>query len=211
LTQNPHETHVPKDWIKKVQANWAPLFHAAVWLASIVATFIVLPYESSPGLANFARFQIAIITGLLFVCSRYWGSRKATLAWSIATVIFALGSTWSYFGYYGFMRAWTAASPKGPNSRVLIGAKYTSFALEQREKFRRQNDYYPDDDRLVELNAGVKDLWSDADIQQRGQVLMALYIGLMALSASSAISVTQALACATGPTTSLRVQPNPPT
>lgn len=197
---------VPKEWIEHVRKIWAPLFHAAVWLASIVATFIIVPFGSSPGLANFARFQIAIITGLLFVCSRYWGSRNATLAWSIATAIFMLGSTWSYFGYYGSMHAWTAANPGNPDSRLLIGSKYTPLAQQQREQFRNDNKYYPDDDRLVELNAGVKGLWSEADIQRHGQILMAFYIGLMALSAASVISVTQALACATRPSASIPTQ-----
>jgi hypothetical protein len=84
-------------------------------------------------------------------------------------------------------------------SRTVIGTKYTPWGQQKREEFRAKNGYYPDDDRLVELNTRVKDLWPDSEIELHRELLMAFYIVSITLSAACVIAVTQALSCAMQP------------
>ena len=181
------------------QKQWQFLFNGAVWLFGIVATFVIPPSFLSESWINFARFVVAILTGLYSIAAVKWSARKHTMLWVVASVVFVIGTTASYFSYDGLLRDWTVRYPKNSPSRVLIGKTYTDFAAAYREKFRGKNGFFLSDEDLVWDNDGPGGLWQEGEIEVRRRWAIAVYISTVVLPAFCIISVVQAVTCASRP------------
>jgi hypothetical protein len=182
-----------------IQKQWRFLFNGAVWLFDIVATFVIPPAFLDESWINFTRFVVAVLTGLYSIAAATWPGRKHTAIWVVASVVFVVGATGSYFGYDSLLRDWTVIYPQNSPGRVLVGKTHTDFADAYRKKFRDENGFSLSDADLVWANDGTDGLWPEAEIEVRRRWAIAIYISTVMFPAFCIISVAQAITCASTP------------
>lgn len=182
--------------ISQLREGWANLAHGAVWLFSIIATFVVTPDFLDGNWKNLARFLLAVLLGLEFLGAYRSRTKKAARLWLIVAIGSVVLTVVAYFAYDALRANWIVPYPGGT---VIRGATYTDFAESVRKKDFNQNGHYPDDERLVLLNAGPKDLWRTGEVETRKLWLAALYLLNFLSPASTIIAVTQFVACRNPP------------
>jgi hypothetical protein len=180
----------------EIRKQWASLFSAAVWLCSVVATFLVPASFLEEQWINLTRYVVAIVAGLFLILALILKDRRYLKLWVGLTIVFLVTGVAAYFINDTLIARWSVIYPRYTSSRVLIGKTYTDFARSVRDRFFRENKRYPDDEQIVWQNLGkTEDLWPRAEIEARHRWAAILYIANVVLPAVCIISIIRASNC----------------
>ena len=171
----------------KLRSQWASWAKGGTWLSTLIMSFVVPPPEdvSSPQAVSatlYARFLLAVITGLFSIVTQIWKRPKNSPAWLRASVVGAALSVLLIFNYQAIVRTRTAAYD---GRQVIVGYRLTPYGEQ-------------DGNRLPEeqiMDAGGKTalVWTADSIHYNATIVFGAYLAVMV---STALCVLLALEAA---------------
>ena len=183
-----------KETTGRLQATWVTLVQTTVWIAAVVAGFLIPPPLGSSDekqiWVRFAQFFITIIIGLVLLATFRWKRKKDTLGWAGISVLFLFFATISFFSYQFFAARW---STRYNNEPVIIGDVLTSIARE----YQKQNPNLTAEDLVMHFAGNLEKIWTRESLQQRRLLLAGMYVLAMPLFTICLMAILQAIQCAT--------------
>jgi hypothetical protein len=182
------------DWMfDTLRKSWVGLSNFAIWVCSIIATFVVVPSFLDDTWVHLSHFIVGVLTGFLLLLGATLKSRRRFSAWVAMAITFFLFGLITFFVGDDLTIRWSVNYPPNTLERVLVGKSYTDFAQSAREHFRRDNGHFPSDQELVWQNAGPDNLWPPGEIAFRHQWAAIVYILNVSLPACCIIALTRAI------------------
>jgi hypothetical protein len=180
---------------RSMKSAWVSLAQLAAWLFGIVSVFVIDPPELWSGAPNarfsaFARFFIAVISGLVLIACRRYRAASSLRYWVLAVIVATTVGTLSLFSYYGLSANWTCWW--AGTSYTVIGSEYLPAAAAAVS----QHMPHASCSQIIQSTLGLTyQLWDQGEIIRRYLILVALFVAATTLLSVAVISLLQALRC----------------
>ncbi len=142
-----------------------------------------------------SKFLVIALVGLWFVPMTRWAQRRHTSYWWWAALGTLLMGVVLLVMYADMRRAWTISYAQ---TTVVIGDSLTADADHFTDSLRTFRNRQLTDGELLEYYVGDRDrVWVSSGVRSREIRLLAVYLTLIALFASTVVTIVQATFCAT--------------
>ena len=183
-----------RQFVQGSQKSWLLLVQATVWIAAVIATFLVAPPVGTAAenqlWVRFGQFVITIFVGLLALVSFRWNRKKDTLPWAASATAFLILGTVAFFSYQILSLRWTADYS---GDRVVVGSTFTQEAAD----YLKAHPTLTNADLINHYTGKIQKIWTRQSIDMRRILLAGIYVLTMPLFAICIISLLQAIHCAT--------------
>jgi len=178
-----------------LKERWNVLAVVAVWILSIVGTFMLPPptgTQQSPQdspVWHFGRFAIVIFLGFISVLIQQWSRSKHTGPWLACSLLCFISCFIAFFIYTYYGDRWTC---KYDGQNVVVGSDLTGHGIEY---VTGPGSSLTCEQRLWEHRGEVEELWTKDSIDFRRRLLAFIYLLSLLLFCGTIISVLQASYC----------------
>jgi hypothetical protein len=186
-----HNIERQRGWSKRIKASWTALSQIAIWIMSILGSFLLPPPigvspEDQKIWQRLARFIVTILVGLLFVAARGFNKRKHLQGWTVVAGLLLVLAVADFLIYQSRLYSTTCSYN---SKRVLKGSTYTPHGLDYFQKHPGVSCEY-----AFEEHAGrAEDIWTEDSIVHNRMILAEVYIGCLPLFAICIVAILQAV------------------
>jgi amino acid transporter len=161
--------------LKKFKANWTTWAKGGAWLSTLVMSFALQP-PGDIGTAEavnakmYARFLLAILTGLFAVLTELWKRPKLPRLWFAASVVCAAVSVVSVFAYQDAVERRTTSYD---GKQIVIGSELTPVGA------RGLRPGVLPKDLVMDAGGNVAMVWTADSIRQNSIVVFGTWLLVM--------------------------------
>ncbi len=176
-----------------VSAGWQALTIAAGAVVGTVSGFVLPPPDPEHVIANFARFLVAAAIGLL---AGVIASRRPAKQWLVASLLLLAISVGAFAGYSVLRGTWLSkAGTHPPHDAELMIVGTTLTTPLGTTAYAKAREFYKHPPSDAEIVSGAYDdrdrLWDAGEIRFRANTLMGLYVLLIVVFSTAAVSIVQ--------------------
>lgn len=202
----PSQIDIPT-WLERARTHWGLLAQCAVWVLSIIGTFVLSPpadvsTDDNEVYLGLAKFVVAVIAGLVIVAASRWHKRKHSTWWAASAVLFLISAIFSFDSYQQRMDNWTC---RYDGKRKIVG----SILTPQGRSYSDSNPGMSCNDLLLDFAGKSEDIWVKESIDARRISLSRSYLLSITLFTLCLLSIIQAIYCITEKDTSSQPPPAP--
>lgn len=181
--------------LDKLKQHWNGLALFAAALMTLFSGFVSSP-PSGAGSQwfQYARFLVALLTGLWFLPLKHYAARRQAWAWWGMGLFFGVASTVFFFQYNARLEQWSV--PYWKDRRATIGSTLTPDAVRFRTERASAGENLDDLALLKNYGGDSSSVWKEPEIVDRQHTLSAWYVLTLLTLASAVIAVSQAVYCA---------------
>lgn len=183
-----------KRWLEGTRANWGLIAQCAIWVLSVVGTFVLSPPDTSTDdnkiYLALAKFVVAVLIGLTVILASRWYHRKHSLSWALAALIFLVLAVYSFDTYQRWVNSWTC---EYDNHKRITGSVFT----QQGQNYVVMNPGINCKNLLLDFVGNNEDIWTKASIDERRLSLTRIYLLCIVLFTLCLLFIIQAVYCAT--------------
>jgi hypothetical protein len=188
-----------KKWLGWIRSTWGHLAQLACWIGAAIGTFLQQPPARSltaapdKSLRYFAQFIGAVFLGIIYILCLRWQRKKDVGRWVAITILGAAVTVGAFFADREFRSRsdWTC---QYAGQTLTIGGPLTPDAATYSKQLGGEPACY---DLLAFYGGDPYLIWQKVSIESHYQVLSWLMIAVWLGAATSIMSVTQAIRCAT--------------
>ncbi len=158
-----------------LKAKWAAWAKGGTWLSTLLMSFALPPPSDISSVqavsaTMYARFLLAILTGLFAVLTEIWKRPKNARLWFFASLACAALSVWSVFAYQGVIERRTTSYD---GKQIIIGSALTPVG----ERGMRPGTL--PEDLVMDAGGRVAMVWTAGSIRENAIVVFGAYLLVM--------------------------------
>jgi hypothetical protein len=181
--------------LDKLKQHWNRLALFGTALMTLFSGFVALPPSGSGDhWFQYARFLVALLTGLWFLPLNHFAARRHAWAWWTLGVVFVVASTVFFFQYNARLVQWSV--PYWKDRQATIGLTLTPDASRFKQERASAGEHLNDVALLKTYGGDSSAVWNETEIIDRQHRLSVWYVLTLLTLASAVIAVSQAVYCA---------------
>ncbi len=196
---------------RRLTSRWNLLLTFATALSTCIGGFLILPPlhgQANSMWSHFGVFAVTLLVGLWFVPLTLYSKRKTLGTWVLLAIAVSVTAIVGFFYYQSVKASWTYTYDSGGSEQLLVkGIKLTDEAAgltpeqgckaSMKRHCCRGNDYECMLNEMGGNDSGEEPVFNDTGtVDQRTNVLLAMYLIELYLLATAVITVVQTTYCA---------------